>query len=583
MQIDTIDIKGFRNFYDASIRLHRNTLIIGYNDVGKTNLTYALRLLLDRFLPEAALEPRDSDFFVHERTNEISITLRLIDINEECIIARMRERRSDEGEMFLVYRGFRDPDSNRKSYKVLAGPDLESLTELSGRPYLKVLSMRFIEGRRDLTKYVRRERRALLDDAKRNRTEVEAESDTQVLTEIQEHLEAMSAAVTKLRYVQTATSTLNEELQRLSYRNEGHQIMFDTGATDTADFVNSLELVSEVKGRKLSVGGDGRNNQIQLALWASRNQITPAGQIPEEVVIFCIEEPEAHLHPHQQRKLAKYLSSAADTQVLITTHSPQIAASFPPDSILRLRDSGSGTVAAGGGCSPEVAERLVEFGYRLSILPAETFFASAVLLVEGPSEVLFYKALATAIDIDIDRFNISILSVEGVGFGTYARVLAALEIPFVVRTDNDVIAIPNADTFRFAGIQRGVNLLREFRPASEYARITEQTLGHLSGFTSQPIPEEHVEAATECRRVLVENAIFVGDVDLETDLVAELGEVMQAATGTNSPEAAIKQMRNRKATFMFDFLLAYSAELAALSAGQLAHPLWQARAFVAGM
>jgi len=36
--------------------------------------------------------------------------------------------------------------------------------------------------------------------------------------------------------------------------------------------------------------------------------------------------------------------------------------------------------------------------------------------------VLFYNALAKALNIDLDRLNISILSVEGLGFKLYVDV-----------------------------------------------------------------------------------------------------------------------------------------------------------------
>ena len=61
-------------------------------------------------------------------------------------------------------------------------------------------------------------------------------------------------------------------------------------------------------------------------------------------------------------------------------------------------------------------------GYRMSILPAEAFFASAVLLVEGPSEMLFYNVLAEKIGVDLDALNISILSVDGIQFDVYIKI-----------------------------------------------------------------------------------------------------------------------------------------------------------------
>ncbi|MBV6555687.1 AAA family ATPase, partial [Acinetobacter baumannii] len=61
MKIDKVILKGFRNYKDATINFNNNTLIIGENDVGKTNLIYALRLMLDRSVSELDIEPSELD------------------------------------------------------------------------------------------------------------------------------------------------------------------------------------------------------------------------------------------------------------------------------------------------------------------------------------------------------------------------------------------------------------------------------------------------------------------------------------------------------------------------------------------
>ena len=94
-------------------------------------------------------------------------------------------------------------------------------------------------------------------------------------------------------------------------------------------------------------------------------------------------------------------------------------------------------------------------GYRISILPAEAFFANAVLLVEGPSEMLLYSTLAEKKGVDLDRYNISILSVDGVQFEVYTKILDAMEIPWAMRTDNDVSKVKgNPGIKRCAGVNR---------------------------------------------------------------------------------------------------------------------------------
>lgn len=61
MEIEKILISGFRNYLDANINFNKSTLVIGANDSGKTNLIYAIRLLLDKSLPESDLEPSEAD------------------------------------------------------------------------------------------------------------------------------------------------------------------------------------------------------------------------------------------------------------------------------------------------------------------------------------------------------------------------------------------------------------------------------------------------------------------------------------------------------------------------------------------
>ena len=66
MRLEKLRIKGFRNFNDAEVVFQEKSLIIGANDVGKTNLLYALRLLFDKTISEHDLE-LSCDTFLTEK------------------------------------------------------------------------------------------------------------------------------------------------------------------------------------------------------------------------------------------------------------------------------------------------------------------------------------------------------------------------------------------------------------------------------------------------------------------------------------------------------------------------------------
>ncbi|GAA5134729.1 AAA family ATPase [Thalassotalea piscium] len=78
MIIQTVKVSGFRNFVDSEINFNEKTLIIGANDVGKTNLIYALRLLLDKSLSDRDIEPEITDFHINstgEQSENFSIEI----------------------------------------------------------------------------------------------------------------------------------------------------------------------------------------------------------------------------------------------------------------------------------------------------------------------------------------------------------------------------------------------------------------------------------------------------------------------------------------------------------------------------
>ena len=580
MIISCVEIDGFRNFKEATINLEKKTLVIGANDVGKSNLLYALRMLLDKGISELDLEPVDSDFYAIESTDSFTITIHLKEVTEECVLAKLKEYVSDDGKIVLRYHATRDTVTKVKSYRIFIGPEIKALEEIDDRYYRRVMNLKYIGSSRDLYGYMKREKRHLLDDSKKGRSKDEELADQKNLTKIENYLGKVNLKVSGLHYVKNATKSLTKELHELSFHNVGTEVVFDIGASDPSVFVDNVKLASTSCGRPMAIGGDGRINQIFLALWAARNEIQEEN--PLEAVIYCIEEPEAHLHPHQQRKLAEYLTRILKGQIIITTHSPQIASEFSPNSIVRLKPTSDGTTAASNGCSEIIEESVLSFGYRMNLIPAEAFFANAVILVEGPSEVLFYKALAKANNLDLDRHNISILMVAGIDFVSYIKVLDALNIYWILRTDNDIFKIPKKQMHHFAGIHRCISVYKEFCIAdAKIDKYLTEKMALLRFVDPKPSPE-NVKVAWDVKGFLEPYDIYLSDVDLETDLInSEIKDDIVKYFGCTAAEV-ITIMQKRKATNMFNFLAANPKVLKKLKNNDLMKPIARAKKFIEG-
>lgn len=557
MHIEWIKLKGFRNFNVSKINFCKKTLIIGSNDVGKTNLLYAIRLLMDRTFSAVEIEPLESDFHIAldgSQVSEIEITIKLTDINEDALLSKLKGAVDDNGVTFLRYKAER----NGLNFQIFIGYSLKSLEEIDSRSYLKHIHLRYIQSSRDLNHFIHSEKRHLIKIAKEVRDEDDVKTDQSNEASIKIKLTTINEDINKLSYIEDATQTLNNELKKLSHHHTDYSVKFESSSINFSTFIDQLSLGAKSHNRAVGLGGDGRNNQILVALWKAKSE--REHDLSSEAVIYCVEEPEAHLHPHQQRKLAKYLIDELPGQVLVTTHSPQITIKFSPDSIVRLYEKKGKSCAASKGCSDCIDSAWKSMGYRMSIIPAEAFFADAVFLVEGPSEVLFYQELALQLKIDLDFNNISILSVDGIDFKVFVKILDAMRIPWVMRTDNDVFKVQRSDPplWRFAGLNRALSIAGE----NEYENYCEETT-----------PRDLVEEWTKESKVLNPKGVFIAKVDLENDIGDACEQVLKKYAATDDLVKAVKYLQSKKALRMGEFLSQHKVELEKLNDDDLAKPL----------
>lgn len=535
-----------------------------------------MRLLFDRNLSDRDLDLLNSDYNVYTKVDSIEITVKLVDVKEDCLITVFKGD-MNEGTVYIQYKNSKNGD-----YSILSGNSEETLEMKNSRFYIKRLNMEYVNTNRNLVSFMKREKNQILEDAKLQLTEQQTQADEVSMLEIKRNLEIVNNKVDSLNYIQQSLSKVNDELISLAIHNESQELRFENANSDATRMLDNLELTYSTQDGALTLGGDGRNNQIFLATWISKQKNIKS---LEKVTFYAIEEPEAHLHPQQQRKLSSYLLEKFDEQVFITTHSPHIASEFKPDRIVKLYSEKKCTKVAKGGCSEEIKLEFDDFGYRLDAITSDVFFVNAVFLVEGPSEKLFYTALAKQLNIDLDRLNISIISVNGVGFKPYIKICLALDIPFVLRTDNDIfskkkkIEGENVEVSFQGGISRIMGIYTELLQREDNISLIMYWKEHKlenEWEKNKTRPQGAIHLAKHIISKAEKNNMFLSEIDLENDLVnSDLFSFLKNFYNTRTEASTVKKMQKAKAENMLGFLKSHMSDLNCLTDDKISEPLKQ--------
>jgi putative ATP-dependent endonuclease of OLD family len=233
------------------------------------------------------------------------------------------------------------------------------------------------------------------------------------------YLEDHVLSTSKYRdFVADVETVLTEQLE---IESEGFELRLSP-PDPSHFFKNLLFTVREETGQPLlpiSYMGTGFQSLFVVALLRALVDSASGGRI------FVIEEPESFLHEHYQEYFYQVLCRLSqNNQVIITTHSKKFVDPFEPRSILRLvKTAGEGTI----GIAPQTKlgtpteldgndlRRPDDFPKYLRTLEpnlGNVVFASKVVIVEGPHDLLAYTTLiATAVPLGLR--NIAVVAAWG--------------------------------------------------------------------------------------------------------------------------------------------------------------------------
>jgi putative ATP-dependent endonuclease of OLD family len=107
----------------------------------------------------------------------------------------------------------------------------------------------------------------------------------------------------------------------------------------------------------------------------------------QENVLFCIEEPEIHLHPRLQKELLNFILTQTNNRYVLTTHSHALLAPSDEVQVTHLRSVSGVTEAWPVDATEDALHVLDDLGVRAS----DILQANYVIWVEGPSDRTYIK------------------------------------------------------------------------------------------------------------------------------------------------------------------------------------------------
>ena len=541
IHLSALRIRNFRNFLELEIAdLSGSVVIVGENGVGKTNLLYALRLVLDPTLPESARLLRSEDF--HDSLPEpygggaeIRIEMDLAGFDHDrTTLALLRDAllpttsgQPMRARLTYVFRPRATPiasDDNvgptddRRPAVALDQDDYEAFTftgdDQSRRAVTEIrryLGIRVFGALRDAAEDLRGWRRSPLAPLLESAGVPDAALGT-AATAIETAQQSLTAGpeLTKLR------NDIATRLDRLLGGVSGLQATLGLESGDASLLLRNVRLlIGSSRHRPVGENSLGVANVVYFTLLLEHlTRQRTAQQLAG--ALLAIEEPEAHLHPQLQRVLFRALLRE-QPGLIVTTHSPHLASVTPLPSIVVLRTTDEGTAAfttATAGLSEQEVRDLERY---LDVTRAEVVFARGAILVEGPTEQYLVPAVAATLGYDLDSYGVSVINVHGTNFEPFHKLMAsdALDIPHVVITDGDTPATARGTTH--SGLRRAVKLLhRRRRPAA-------------SELLAAVIETNDGTAETQLRRICAKSGIFVGNDTLEIDLLPAARDALVAA------------------------------------------------------
>lgn len=537
VKFKSMSIKNFRNFIDINIHLDNRNVFFGLNDVGKTNFLYAIRYVLDGSVRRNNMQESDYHCKDTSKIIELCIEIDLSDDDDECKIIRARAKGAIYSNTNNFYiRLYTEPYDKSEQMGLIHmewGSDLQDLEEISstGSRFAidSIFNVVYIDVYEDMQRMFSKNRNKFFSGTSDTNAD-----DVKVYDAIKENKNNLEENIHKLSKVKSFEDTITKEFNGIMDIGVKLESEINVG-----DFYSSLKpYMHDINDDNIyPVSGEGRR---KLLIYTMYKMMSKSKEYNNKINIFLIEEPENNLHRSIQIVLSKLLFSDDEVYkyLFMSTHSSNMMSYMNNANLIRVYMSGQNITSESYlyVIDDDFKENKNQYNRALT----DALFVKRVLMVEGPSELLLFEKVLSTLDQDYELKGIFIMTINGIYFGEYKKVLDRLKIKNYIKTDNDLQKISSKDKTYFlaSGLNRCNKFLESYVGSDTFfENIKYDNVGDRKKFKIK-IYEEHKDKISEMQN---NYRIYLSEVDLEEDLFRSIKTKYISKSGKRFTAAYLRE------------------------------------------
>jgi putative ATP-dependent endonuclease of the OLD family len=459
MQLDRVEISGFRGIRRLSLSFDELTTLIGENTWGKSSLLDALALVLpsNAELYQFTMQDFHVDYAISlPQTQHLQIVLTFsANDKSEPLSGRYRKLKpvwqtDEDGHQRIIYR----ISASREDYNISTR---YHFLDYCGNPLPLHHSELLAKELMSLHPVLR------LKDSRRFDRPINGNNDKNIRIEKRinntcKRLLAMPGHVSKGEMRSSLNSMHALVEHYFSFKNHSRKnpryerdSLINTAPTTDKSFSQFFD--------------ETKNKQTRLLFMRLLNTYVQA-KGPNDLrrcarPILIIEDPEGRLHPTHLAR-AWTLLKLLPMQKIITTNSGDLLGTVPLNSIRRLVRASDRTYATSMPTKGISRDELRRIGFHIRFHRSGALFARCWLLVEGETEVWLFSELARQCGYNLAAEGVQIVEFAQSGLKSLIKVAKSFAIDWHVVTDGDS-----------AGKKYAAAVRSQLGPDQERHRLTE--------------------------------------------------------------------------------------------------------------